>query len=223
MHEKQRITTPVSEVPVCHPAIFWDDASGTFNYVTTGTGADYVAEYNTAAAHSGVEGIHLETRTTDPAADDYVSIVKRLWLPPTQLITLEFLWSIPNYPSEAYFFAILHWYDGAFHRTAQLRFSFTTGDVHYYDDEAGWTPITAFDFANQTNTWNHVIFALNHRLNMYQFCSLNNQVWDGRAAPIRSAVQVERPRLYLEFMLETRGAAKRYMNIDHVLVSPSNP
>lgn len=82
MNERYRIVQPISHVPVCHPAIFWDNGDCSFNYDADGEGGDWSASYVAAAAHSFVWGIRLSTRSTAPAIGDDVWIKKYLWLPP---------------------------------------------------------------------------------------------------------------------------------------------
>jgi len=56
--------------------IFQDNCNGTFNYIISGSGAGYNAEYSTAAALNKTNGIKLYTRAVGAQATDYVRIDK---------------------------------------------------------------------------------------------------------------------------------------------------
>lgn len=223
MHEKYKITTPISHVPVCHPSIFWDNCDCTFNYEADGDGADWSAAYNTAAAHSCLKGIRLTTKTTDQAIGDSVWIWKHLWLPPTYLFQLEFLFCYPESTGASYVYAGARWYNGVHDHAAILRFEQTAGTVSYFAGGLGYTLIPGLAHCKTPKTWNHVrLSAMLHEVT-YQYIEVNNVVIDARAIPIPTLVDAQPAHLSIYFAIETTAATKKALDIDHILLMPGNP
>jgi len=81
--------------PILHPAIFFDDASGTFNYTINATGEDYTADYDPASAFVGLKGITLKTKATTPAAGDHVWADMPLPLGPGPVFRVQLLMRTP--------------------------------------------------------------------------------------------------------------------------------
>lgn len=223
MHEKYRITTPISHVPVCHPAIFWDNADCTFNYDADGDGEDWSASYETDAAHSCLKGIRLCTKTTNPTQGDQAWFWKHLWLPPTYLWTLEFLFCYPAYSTLSYFYAGCRWYDGTLDHAVILRFEQSAATVSYFAGGVTYTPITGLIHCPTLKTWNHVRLSAMIAAATYQYIEVNNVVIDAREIPIPSAADARAANLSLYFAIETRGAVVRCVDIDHILLMPGNP
>ena len=223
MHEKYHITTPISHVPVCHPAIFWDNGDCTFNYEADGDGADWSASYETAAAHSCLKGIRLCTKATAAAVADQVHIWKHLWLPPTYLFTLEFLFCYPTHSTLSYFYAGCRWYDGTLDHAVILRFEQSAETVSYFAGGVTYTPITGLAHCPTAKTWNHVrISAMIHEAT-YQYIQVNNVVIDARTIAIPTGADARSANLSMYFAIETRASAVRCVDIDHVLLMPCNP
>lgn len=58
--------------PILHPALFYDNAEGTFQWTVTGTAGEYKASYETSGALVGLKGLVMHTKTDTPAGGDYV-------------------------------------------------------------------------------------------------------------------------------------------------------
>jgi len=223
MHEKYKIITPISRVPVCHPAIFFDDCNGTFNYAAAGDGADWTAEYNTEAAHSGLKGIRLSTKTTTPTSSDVVSISKLLWLPPTQMFTLDLLFK--NIIEAEYFDITMGctWYDGTNANIALLHFTSSDRTVGYYSGPAAYTDIPELKFCPTWKVWNHLRASVNLQRQAWQFIEVNNNVADGRNFTIPQGVDATVAHLLLWIVVATSTAAIASIDFDHILLMPGNP
>lgn len=223
MHEKYKIITPISHVPVVHPAIFWDNGDCTFNYDSGGDGADWSAAYNTAAAHSCLNGIRLSTRATGPTVADSVWIMKYLWLPPTYLFTLEFLFKNITFATNRLFYAGVRWYDGTNVYAVLLRFDSSSGNVHYFAGGVTYTILTGIAFCSTADTWNHVRLSARIHQALFEYITVNNNVYDARAIPIPANANAAAAHLELYFAVETGANAVRTTDLDHILLMPGNP
>jgi len=58
--------------PILHPALFYDNAEGAFQWTVTGTAGEYKASYETSGALVGQKGLVMHTKTETPANNDYV-------------------------------------------------------------------------------------------------------------------------------------------------------
>jgi len=66
-----------------------DDCDGTFAWVPTGTGGDDVHEYSTVAALHGAKGLRLKTRTTGAAANDNLTVTRKVAQPESKLLVMR--------------------------------------------------------------------------------------------------------------------------------------
>lgn len=223
MHEKYALQRPISRLPTVHPAIFADHSLCTFNYISSGTGAGWAANYSTVCAHSCLYGIYLKTRSPSAQANDVVSIAKNLPLHPTKTITLQLLFAHYINNTGAVFTASLSFHDGTSRWTAALRFSQNTGEVARLGSDSNYHALPNVPYCTINATWNHIALAADFNANRLQFLTVNNAVYDGRQHDMEQAASALPAHLALALTLQTTGAAYRRLCLDHLLISPDNP
>lgn len=223
MQERRPIVIPQAHVPIIHPCLFFDDGSGTFNYVASGDGADYDAEYSTTYAFTGAKGIKLATRTTGPQAGDDVTIHKDLHVPPQKLVRLRFLHMQPSINPDALLYAMIYWYDGTNLNAAEIMFKTSDQKVYYAATFHADYTATGLVFSEVSNVWNYVDLSINLNTGYYTSLRVNNLIADLSAVAFATSASANNSHLRLYFKVEAVGADKTYAAIDQVILTAENP
>lgn len=73
-----------------------DDCEGTLGWTISGTGGDFAGAYATAAAWVGTNGLHLATKTTNPAQYDIVEAARVLEWQESGLVVFRLRFASPD-------------------------------------------------------------------------------------------------------------------------------
>lgn len=223
MQERRQIVLPQSHVPMIYPAIFYDDGETTFRYTITGTGAGYVAEYLDLAAFIGALGLHLKTRAAGAAVDDFVTISKILYLPPSQLIRLQLICMTTHAAAQIRVIASLHWYDGTNVHMARIRLTSSDDHVYYCN---GWAPTYADTGLHWNKTgwaYNHLDFSANINKGSFHHIRVNEQHLDASGIVLPATPSGLVPHLVFELSVITDIASYGACYFDQILLTPDNP
>lgn len=216
-----------SAIPVIHPALFFDDCSGTFTYVSAGTGADYVAEYDPLAAHVQTNGILLKTRETTPADADEVAIYRRLWLPPRGVLRLQLMFSLLSYAPTRYLDIVLTWNNNDVAHDAGLRVKGSNGICYYITGYAAgeftWTAIPNWKAGIIDHAWNKIDLSVNLDTDFHHKIQLNEHVLDGRDIPVHTHDLVMEKHMHLYMRLRSGAAVQVTAYLDQILLTQESP
>ena len=130
-----------------------DDCEGTFTWIATGTGGDDIHAFATVAAFLGLNGMHLRTRVTNPAADDVVSVAKYFGYPEGGLIVLRLRLSSPDWSKVKRIGVGLNLDDGIRVYDPYVVLHPVTHRVEYHDALGNEVQAVAFDCTLQNNGW----------------------------------------------------------------------
>jgi len=220
-------TFPFSRVPIMHPALLYDDGDGTWKWKRTIFGADPTYEYDPVAALVGLNGIHLQTGATQPAANDLISIYRQIWLPAEEQVRLEACFNLVAAAPERELAIVLHWFTSVNHYVGGLKFNSNSAIVSYASSVAAgsisWTQIPDWLCQNSDDCWNRADIAINIRRLAYQRLNVNEHVMDGAALPFPSEASGLGKYLEVHFLLQTLADAQATVYLDQVLVTPENP
>lgn len=220
-------THALANVPIMHPALFFDDCAGTFTWSSFGDGADFTAEYDPTAAHVQTNGILLQTRATTPAIADKVTIYRTLWLPPLHLLRLQACFNTIAADPSARLHAIIVWYDGLLKHYAGLRFNTADGSVEYLSGyNAGgpiWTTITDWGYVYEGTGWNKLDLSINVKTKRYYLIHVDEHVLDASNLSLSPWEAAVSKYLHIEFVLETLVASQATARLDQILLTPENP
>jgi len=222
MEHGKPIVLPYCDPRTIQPQIFADDSAGTFNFIVSGTGPDYVAQYNSSASFCRTNGILLATRTTAPAVDDFVSIVKRIWYPPNQKLRLQYLFAPYDSTRDLEFSAIINTYDGTYAKTAYVQVGVAENFVGIYTYSATLTQIPGATWCRQDSNWNSLDLSVDLSSLAYKTLAINNQVYDLSAYTMHYAASGTLPRAQFQFLLTTKVANISRVYLDQILVTPEN-
>lgn len=223
MQERRPVSYPLSRVPLMYPSIFWDDCEGTFNYVVTADGADYVAAYATAAAYVGTKGMHLKTRITNPANGDLVTIYKKLPLPPTGLVRLRIHHMNPDTTPTYFWYLYLYYFDGTNYYAPELCFDASDEKVYYAATvRANYTDTTLI-WNKLQYTWNVVDWSIDLSAHTFHTLRVNDSIVDMSTISLPSAANASVPRLQFYIEIATVGAVITPAYFDQILITAENP
>jgi len=153
MRDHQGMFNVASDLNFARGILLLDDCDGTCNYEKSGTGADYVVDYNSAAAFIGTNGLRLQTRSTDPAQYDIVSAYKKIGLPQSKYLKFRTMCMFPDV-SLVQQLAVRIYTD---YLTdvwlGELRFTPNTPVMQYVNAAAAATAITEMALKVKDNQW----------------------------------------------------------------------
>jgi len=216
-----------STIPVIHPALFFDDCSGTMNWLSSGTGAEYSVEYDPAAAFVQTNGLIIKTRATTPAIGDVVNAYRKLWLPPLGILRLQAMFSLLTDAPDQNLDFIIFWYDGTTVHTAALRFTASTGAVYratgYAAPDITWTIIPELSIPVGDDHWNKLDLSFNPLTDRYHKIEVNENVLDGSNIAIHTRDVAMTPFVYLLLRTTAVAAAQVTAYIDQILLTQEAP
>jgi hypothetical protein len=161
-----------------------DDFEGTFTWVVGGTGGDDVHALAPAAAWQGTYGLHLKSRTTNSAENDY-TIVQKIFDYPASGLLVARVRTAPIVVANTKRIEIgLRIDDGAQQYAATLRVAVSTGKVYYLLTAATWVeiPILATTFVG--GTWYTVELAIDCLAQKWISARFNGFTADLSAIPL---------------------------------------
>jgi len=216
-----------STIPIIHPALFFDDSSGTFNWIPCAEGDDYTAEYDPVAAFVQLNGILLKTKLTTPAINDYVQIERHLWLPPLGILRLQVMFCLLSYRPYQKIELILIWYDKLSQHAAGLQLMGHTDAVGYLTGYSvpnfSYTTIPYLRLTHGSNLWNKVDLSVNPLTDTYHRIQVNERVLDGSPYPIFVEATAVPQELMLLIKTTTLEAVQATAYIDQILLTQEAP
>ncbi|MBA7612651.1 hypothetical protein ES703_19887 [subsurface metagenome] len=215
-----------NSIPVIHPAIFADDCSGSFNYEADGHGDDWVAQYHPDAALVQMNGIILQTRATEPAENDRVYLMKRLWLDPERLLRLQIVFKTPMAKPEMRITFALVWGDGEQNHHAGIHYESVDSHVDYVSggNWGLWTYTELPDViaAVRPEIWNKLDFDIDLTADTYHRLHTNQHARDMSEIPlVIEGGKFDRYLYFLVFLWATT-AFQQTLYLDQVLLTPEN-
>jgi len=148
--------------------IFYEDCEvWVAKWVAAGTGADYVHGITTAAAYNKAYGAQLQTRATNPAADDYVQITRSFPYPYRDKIWFRFRFKVPVMARLKTMKVEFNLYNGIKQRRAAMRYVAGDYAYEYLNGLGTWSALSALAMSIPENTWQEFTFAIDLTLNQY--------------------------------------------------------
>lgn len=131
-----------------------DDCEGTLAWSKSGTGSDFSVAYDTAAAFVGLKGLHLATKTTTPAEDDYVRVYRYLEWTETGLLVVRARFASPDISDVKEIHAIITNDDGSFLHQGEVKWDSSDGRVKRRTGSAAWQNTAVLSGALADGQWN---------------------------------------------------------------------
>lgn len=131
----------LGEVPLLGPVILFDDIEGLFKWSKTGTGADYVVEKDAAVAYNGSACLHLKTRVTGAAENDFAQAARYHFQRPGKRYRLECIFQIKVRADCKYVFFCGEIYDGSVGHFCGIRYDSQNGKWQYRTGLTAYTDV----------------------------------------------------------------------------------
>lgn len=195
-----------------------DDCEGTFTYAVTGTGGDDVHEYLAAAAFSGTAGLHLKTRTTLAAADDYVSAQKLLSYPETGLLVARLRLAAVDLSLHQQIDIVVGEDDGTHQYAGQLNVIDTSGDTSYVDAAGAAQAIAAIAPPTLDSQWLTVELAIDCKTHTYLHALVNGTRVSLAGIPLHDLGATSGRASWFILSITTAGAAPCELYASHLYV-----
>jgi hypothetical protein len=208
--------------PIMHPTIFYDNCDGTFDYVVTGTGADFAAAYVTTYALSNLKSLLAQTKLTTPAVADYVDVAKNLWLPPTKLVRLQLAFRLISASTGITIQWGIKWYDGVNVNTAHLRVDRSTLLTQYYNAAGSWTTITGPTCPPDPYTWSYYDLVADFTKNEYVRMTASHVPVSLAGTPVNSSAGATRPKCILGLIVTAGAAVRAECAFSQILLTGEN-
>jgi hypothetical protein len=223
MQDRRLLTIPTCQVPIIHPTLFYDNGDGTFSWVVAGDGSGYGAVYTNSAPFVGTNRVSLYTRSSGATAGDKASMTKKLWLPPTRLLRLQFCQCQATSSPDGWVYIRIYWYDGTNINGAELSYNTATRVIAYASAFASSYVDTTLRAQRYALTWNKWDLSINLNARTFNHLTVNNQVLDMSSIAIPTSASAEYSRVYLQFEVETATTAQFSTALDQILLTAENP
>lgn len=208
---------------IIHPIIFYDNCEGNVLWSASGTGADYTCDLFATLPFIGTKSLRLLTKSTTPAATDYVTANKYVWATPLKRLNFQFVFM--RYGSaSSYIYTLLYWYDGTNCHSAGLRFLNNEATVFYLNSGATYTALDSATWTfSPSYTWNHVSITLDLTNHTYIQATINNQFHSLATIAYPTSASANSPVLQIYLTVETRTTAIAGAEFDQILLRGDNP
>jgi len=150
-----------------------DDCEGTMTWIVTGTGGDDVHAYETAAAWQGEKGLHLKTRTTATAQDDWVHLQKIFDHPASGLLVARLRLCTPDAAKTKSIIVTLRDDDGSQQYAAAIMLAPATNKIYYLNSAGAYVELTAIPQTFANYNWYTLELAADCRTHKYLHVRFN--------------------------------------------------
>jgi len=208
----------VGNIPSLGDIILFDDFEDLFKWSGTGTGTDWLVEKNTATAFNKSASLHIKTKATTPAAGDYVTAYRYIYLPPPLKLSLECFW---YYVSDTLvdFFAIeLIFQDGSYRTHGKVRFHPPESKWQYRDDTPAYVDIPGGSQKLNEGAWHRVALKLNFKDKIYSHLKSDDLEIDLSALKMQSVSDTTAKQLYVAVSVSAETNARAECYIDDLLI-----
>jgi len=218
----QEALTPThafSHVPVLHPACFYDDANGTFNYIVTGDVGDYLARYHADAAYVGAKGIQLATRETGTVPGDLLSIRRSIPLHPSLRVRLQLMYTQALDAPQDAVYLYFYYNDGDNQWCPELRLFNVDHKVYYAANMRATYTDTGLTFLHPDHYWNLIDWTFDLAAGRFDHLRVNGQLLDMSDIAIPSAAVPGVVSLWAYIEIKAIAGSHAHSYFDQILIT----
>jgi len=195
-----------------------EDCEGTYKWLNSGTGADYVGLFDASFCYFGTKGWKLRTRATTPAADDIVTAGRPLTFPMVRRLIVRGRVNFSDVSLVKALYCQLAVYDGVRGYPATLRFRPNTPDVCYLNSAGVYVAIPALAVVVGDLNWYMFEMAIDLVSLKYVYARFGGIEADLSGLAIQDAGAFAARSVQLTFDMTAIGAAQAEVGMDSVYV-----
>lgn len=196
----------------------YDNMEGAEMWTGEGTGTDFFAEFSDARPHHGTRSLHIKSRTTGAAEDDYARVYRHCFLPPSKKlgqISTFILGDITKLKSFALAFT---YYDGINDTHAVLTYLVALHKWQYKNSLGGETDVPGADIALIDYRPHRASIATDFNRNEYISFTIDDELFPLTNLPLYSIPNGFDRHLNLLYQITTSGANPAEVYINSVLL-----
>lgn len=191
-----------------------DDCEGTFNWVVVGTGSDYSATFETAAAMIGTKGMHVKTRATSPAENDTIQVNRQFGVSESGLLAMRGNFNFVDQSLIASISMFLHYYDGTDKLNGKVVFTPQTPLIQWLNSAGGFTAFTEAPFKVNNDVWFQMELVIDTVGKIYKSARVGQLREDLDGEALRDSGGSTYTQVLAGFILQTDGAAQAQVYAD---------
>jgi len=149
----------LGEVPYSEKVIYYDDFSRNFRWSTGGVGTDYRI-YVFGEQFVGPCSLRMLTRSTSPAAGDYVYIAKNIPLRPSRVVSVDITFDFSSETNVDSVRFRLSRFDGSTEHRAQIEYHPPEAAWYYVDENGTAQPIPGGAQSLHHQSWHRCKFTV---------------------------------------------------------------
>jgi hypothetical protein len=195
-----------------------EDCEGTFTWAINGTGGDDVHAFATAAAFTGTYGMHLKTRTTAAAEDDYIDVTKLMSYPQSGLLVGRYRMRSADISLLKQHSLILGDDDGTAQSAGQLGISPNLTQIWYADAAGAGQVIAAAAGLPLDSQWWTIELVIDCILHQYISATLNGIRVDLAGIPLKALGASTGRAAWINLDVIAEGAAAAEVHLDNIYV-----
>jgi len=198
--------------------MFHDDFENTIPYTITGTGADFAAAIDTGAVYIGTKGMLMATKTTAPAADDYVSIAKKICFGLSGRVVIRVRIGIVTFAHIKNFQILISFCSGTTGYKGGIKYDASVPSVYYYNSAAGWTAVAGTAYSFEDDAWLTVELPIDMGKAKYLPITFAGHDFDFSTAYMNNEGAINKRQMTIEFIATAVGANKTFLRLDSLYV-----
>jgi len=198
--------------------MFMDDFEQTIPYTITGTGADFAAAIETGSVYIGTKGMLMSTKLTTPAADDYVSLAKKICFGLSGRVVIRVRIGIVTIAHLKDFQVFISYCATTTGFKGGLKYDATVPDLKYYNSTGGWTGIAGTAYNFEDDAWITMEFQIDMGTARYLPVTFGGHLFDFAGPYMKNMGAVNKRQMTIEFIATAAGANKAYLRLDSLYV-----
>ncbi len=212
--EYTRLFTTLGLVPVHGSILLHNNFEHLPFLIASATAGDYIFELNPNLSFSGAQCLHIKTRTTDAAGNDFIKGTIKTHLFPSLRATLTIRFRSPDFTKIAKFFFSLLFNDGTNLHTATVTYIPGTPNWLYYN-AAGENPAVPNSGLNlSVDTWHSITLKVDFRTKEYISMAINHLLCSLSGLSVNSNSDGTESSLSCSFRLDAAAALPAELFID---------
>ena len=194
--------------------ILYDDFSNQLKWEISGTGTDYAAYLQTDVVLDGAYALKLKSRTTGSAADDYIRMTRRIFLPYAREIIIGFVWQWPSGGNFKEMHTLFMWDDQTNIHVAGLNYSDATEKWTYRTTGGSYLDVPDGSQDLGEDRWHYTEITLNYYSNEYGICYSDQLKMDLTGKPFSTMSSVTKTQFdfYVQFKCTSGGPVTVYID-----------